>query len=219
MRCQKNIRVARRFRKPLYHKPKWGIVGAVDETLNAWFAREVLAHEAALMRYLARIGPSRSDVSDLRQEVYVKVYEAAKQSRPTFAKSFLFQTARNLIIDRARRGRVVSIRAAGDLDNSNVLVDEISPERRLHVHQEMEHLNRAFALLPPRCREVVWLRKVDGMAQRDVARQLGISVRTVEFQVQKGMRILANALFSDPAGSHVAPADEVDTMESGDGLQ
>jgi DNA-directed RNA polymerase specialized sigma24 family protein len=43
---------------------------------QAWFIREILAHEAALMRFMRRVWPDQAEVEDLRQEVYVKVYEA-----------------------------------------------------------------------------------------------------------------------------------------------
>jgi RNA polymerase sigma-70 factor (ECF subfamily) len=101
----------------------------------------------------------------------------------------------------------------------NVLVDEISPERRLHARQELKQLGNAFRLLPPRCREVVWLRKVDGISQNEVAQRLGISVRTVEFQVQKGMRILAHALYSEGTGQRPTAPDEGEDRESEDGTQ
>lgn len=170
------------------------------------------------MRYLKRIWPHHEDVPDLRQEIYVRVYEAAKQTRPTFPKSFLFSTARHLITDRVRRARVVSIEAAGDLQDSNVLIDEVSPERRLHAREELKQLGNAFGLLPPRCREVVWLRKVDGISQNEVAQRLGISTRTVEFQVQKGMRILANALFGAGTEPGRSAAVKTPVQESDDGI-
>jgi hypothetical protein len=44
-------------------------------------------HEAALVRYLTRVWPSRSEIHDLRQEAYVRVYEAAKESRLHAPKS------------------------------------------------------------------------------------------------------------------------------------
>ena len=176
-------------------------------------------HEGALVRYLKRTWPHRDEISDLRQEVYVRVYEAAKTTRPRFAKSFLFTTARHLMTDRARRGRVVSIEPVGDFEDSNVLVDEISPERRLHARQELKQLGNALRLLPPRCLEVVWLRKVDGISQNEVAQRLGISVRTVEFQVQKGMRILAHALFGEDEGSRPIARGETGTRESEDATQ
>jgi len=190
----------------------------VDESLHAWFAREVLPHEAALVRYLGRICPNRSDIFDLRQDVYVRVFEAAKTHRPPHLRALLFTTARHLVVDRIRRSRIVSIEPAGDPEALNVVIDEISPERRLNARQELRRLGIAFGLLPPKCREVVWLRKVDEMPQAEVARLLGISVRTVEFHVQKGMRLLAHVLFGEGTDCRSASDPErLSGKESDDG--
>ncbi|HEY6924374.1 MAG TPA: sigma-70 family RNA polymerase sigma factor [Steroidobacteraceae bacterium] len=191
----------------------------VDKALNSWFAGEILVHEAALVRYLKRIWPQHDEILDLRQEIYVRVYEAAKQRRPNFPKSFLFSTARHLITDKVRRARVVCIEAAGDLQDTNVLIDDVSPERRLHARQELKQLSQAFGLLPPRCREVVWLRKVDGIPQNEVAQRLNISRRTVECQVQKGMRILAQALFGAEAEDVRSSGLKIPAGESEDGIR
>ncbi len=66
----------------------------MTEPLEQWFAREVLAHEPSLMRYLLRVWPQRDEVKDLRQEIYVRVFDAARTSDPVAAKSFLFQQPR-----------------------------------------------------------------------------------------------------------------------------
>ncbi|SRR5579871_453283 len=181
----------------------------MDESLDGWFAREILSHEDALVRYLSRIWPHREDVHDLRQEAYIRVYEAATKSRPLAPKSFLFTTARNLIVDRVRRGRVVSIEARADLDALNVLVDEVSPEQQASAHQQLRHLAEAFDLLPPRCREVVWMRRVDGLSQKEVASRLGINEGTVEKHVAKGVRLLADLLYgaSPSAGRQPGASD------------
>jgi RNA polymerase sigma-70 factor (ECF subfamily) len=166
-----------------------------DESLDAWFAREILAHEGALVRYLTRMWRNRDDVHDLRQETYIRVYEAAAKSRPHAAKSFLFTTARHLMTDRIRRERVVSIESRWDLETLNVLVDELSPEQYTSAHQELRSLARAFDMLPPRCREVVWMRRVDNLSQKEVATQLGIGEAMVEKHIAKAMRRLADTLF------------------------
>ena len=174
----------------------------MDETLETWFKREILAHEAALVRYLTRLWPNRDDIHDLRQEIYIRVYEAAKKSRPTVsAKSFLFSTARNLMTDRVRRSRIVSIEAVGDFDSLHVMVDEVSPERRLDGRQELKRVAAAFDALPPKCREVFWMRRVDELTQKEVAERLGISPRTVEKHVVRGMQILADIIFGRAEGT------------------
>jgi RNA polymerase sigma factor (sigma-70 family) len=164
------------------------------ESLQAWFTREVLVHERALMRFLLKVWPDRREAEDLRQEAYVKVYEAASKQRPAVPKAFLIATARHLMADRVRRGRIVSIELKGDLEFLNVLVDEISPEQRVSARQDLRRLSLALALLPQSYRDVVWMRKVEELPQRQVAAQLGISEKSVERRVARGVRLLAESL-------------------------
>lgn len=167
----------------------------MDKAINDWFAREILAHEAALVRYIGRTWPRRDEIRDLRQEIYMRVYEAAKKALPYSPKSFLFTTARHLMADRVRRNRVVSMESIGDLDTLNVPVEEASLEQRVHARQELMQLARAFRDLPPKCREVVWLRRVDELSQKEVASRLRISEKTVESHVLRGTRLLADLLY------------------------
>ncbi len=167
----------------------------MDADLDAWFKREILVHEAALVRYLLRLWPKRDEVHDLRQETYIRIYEAAGKARPTSAKTFLFTTARNLMADRVRRSRIISIEGVPDFDVLNVLIDDVSPEQRVHAQQELRLLARAFARLPPRCREVIWLRRVDQLSQKEVAERLGLTESSIEKHVTKGTALLANAVF------------------------
>lgn len=170
-------------------------------TLDEWFAAEVLPHETALMRFLARRWRDPAELCDLRQEVYVRVYEAAQISRPHQPRGFLFATARNLMADRIRRGRVVSFEVVADFESSNVLIDDDhGPEQQESARQELSRLTSALMCLPPRCREVIWLRRVKGLSQKEVALAMDIAEGTVEKQVAKGMRLLAKVL-SEPGDS------------------
>ena len=165
-----------------------------------WFVREILAHERALALFLQRSWAHRDELHDLRQEVYARVYEAASRSRPTAPKAFLFATARHLMTDRLRRSRVVSIEPVGDFESSNVyLIDEVSPERWTGTRQALRRLVEALDALPERCRQVVWLRRVEELSQNDVAQRLGISGRTVEKHLAKGMRLIADHLYGGGA--------------------
>lgn len=169
----------------------------MPDTVDDWFAREVLPHEAALLRYLARVWPNPADIQDIRHDAYVRILENAARLKPTAPKSLLFTTARNLMIDRARRNQIVPIDLLEDLDSLNVLVDEVTPERRASIRQQLVNVTLAVNRLPEKCREVLWLCRVENLSQKQIAAKLGITAGTVEKQMARGARLLADFL-SEP---------------------
>jgi len=179
---------------------------AVDrQSVDQWFVTEVLPLEQALMRFLRRHWRDHGEIADLRQEIYVRVYEAARRERPYPVKPFLFVTGRNLMIDRLRQRNVVKIETMDEIGWLDVSDAEPGPEQRVAARQELRRMQAALDELPPRCREVIVLRRVHGFSQREVAAKMGIKEETVENQVVKGMRILAAAA-SDKRGSLIAGA-------------
>lgn len=179
----------------------------MPDSLDDWFVREVLPHEAALLRYLARAWPNAADIQDIRHDAYVRILEAAHRLRPTAPKSLLFTTARNLMIDRARRNRIVPIDLREDVDALNVLMDEVTPERRVGIRQQLVQVTEAINRLPEKCREVLWLRRVEGLSQKEIAAKLGVSEGTVEKHLARAAQLLTDYL-SEPE-PHERRADEV----------
>jgi RNA polymerase sigma-70 factor (ECF subfamily) len=162
----------------------------MPDSLDDWFIREILAHEGALTRFLARALPNAAEVADVRHDAYIKVLEAAARARPHSPKSFLFSVARHLLADRARRTRIVAIDLMEDLESLNVLVDELSPEHRMSVRQQLINVSTAFNQLPERCREVVWMKRVQNFSHREISTHFGITIATVEKHIAKGIRLL-----------------------------
>ena len=173
----------------------------MDESTDTWFKREIVAHEEALMRFIRHHWRRTPDEAhDLRQETYMRVYEAALKVRPAQPKSFLFATAKHLMTDRIRRQRIITIDTVGDLDTLSVMTDEVTPERLVTARQELRVLARAFDALPPKCREAVWLRRVDRLSQHEIAARLGVTQKTVEGHLTKGLKRLADVLFGNQSG-------------------
>jgi RNA polymerase sigma-70 factor (ECF subfamily) len=174
-----------------------GRVMAVSD-IGQWFIREVLPLEAALMQFLRRCVRNEGDAADIRQDVYVRVYEAAQKKIPDPVKPFVIATARNLVIDRMRREQIVSIEAVADLDELDIAEDRPGPERNTIARQEFRQLQSALDHLSPRCREAVILKKIEGLTIREIAARMGIGVDTVNEYLAIAMVGLANRLNSEP---------------------
>ncbi len=169
----------------------------MNRELEHWFVSEILPHEAALMRYLKRVWKSPSELSDLRQETYVRVFESAARERPRSPRTFLFTAARHLMVDKMRRERVVSIGYVQNLDSLGVSMDELTPERRVNARQELQRLTEAFAILPETTRAAIWLRRIAGLSQREAAKSLGIDEGALEGHMTRGLRSLTKTILSD----------------------
>lgn len=192
---------------------------SMENALDEWFAREILVHEAALTSYLLRRWPHRDDVFDMRQEIYIRVYEAAARELPAQPRALLFTAARNLIADRWRRSRVVSLEALGEIEATNVLVDEVTPDRRLSSQRELRQLVRAFDRLPARRREVLWLRRVEELPLKEIAERMGIAQKTVEKHLADATRDIAAMVLggSDcPLPSIMHVKDDIHVDQLGD---
>lgn len=155
-----------------------------------WFKTEVQPHEAALRSWLRGQFPSLTDMDDLIQDAYLRVMQIRLDSPGKIyaAKAFLFAVARNLALDQLRHRQIVKFDAIGDVDES------VMPDDFPHVadtvgrRQELQLLTEAVQSLPERCRQVITMRKIYGLPQKEIARQLGISEHTVEAQVGLGVK-------------------------------
>lgn len=184
-------------------QPRNGV--AAMEEVRAWFIREVLPLEQALMRYLHRNWRRKDDIPDLRNDIYVQVYEAALKQIPDKPRQFVVTTARNLLINRFRREHIVSIEAMADLDALEAAFDVPDPERNAAARDELRRLQHALDRLPQRTREVLIMRRVEGLSRVEISVRLGISEETISAHVTDGMRALTEMLYGDDASFRSKP--------------
>src|SRR3546814_6618865 len=95
---------------------------------------------------------------------------------------------------RLRRARVVSIESVTEIENTGIAMDEPTPERVVAARRELERVQRLIEELPDRCRRIFELRKVDGLSQREVAEQLGVTEFVIGNEVAKGMKLILQSI-------------------------
>jgi RNA polymerase sigma-70 factor (ECF subfamily) len=156
--------------------------------LARWFSDEVQSHEPALRSYVRGSFPALRDVDDVVQESYLRLWRARVARPVASSKAFLFAIARNVARDLARRTRRSPINPLVDLAGVQVVEDSPSVADLLGEKEKVDMLGRAVSSLPSRCREIIVLHKIRGLAQREVATRLGVSEKTVENQVAIGVK-------------------------------
>ncbi len=170
-------------------------VPSMSREPTEWFSSEVHVHDASLKGYLRRSFPSIRDVDDLVQESYLRIWrrqlarpiEQVSGSVQASVRGFLFQIARRLALDTIRHERVSPIDRVSDFAASSVIDEKRDLHETVCTNQEFELLLAAIDTLPARCREVVVLRKLQGLPPPETARRLAISEETVHVHLRRGL--------------------------------
>ena len=158
------------------------------------------AKRGDLIRFFtARMG-SASDAEDLIQDLYVKLTSMTLAEPVENPSAFLYRTAVNLMLDRARGARRSQVRddawgqTRGARIGGETAADEPSPEQSTESRQRLRQLIEAVRGLPPQTRRAFELHKLEGLSHAETAQRLGVSRKTIEKQVSAALRSLVSKL-------------------------
>ncbi|WP_217983727.1 RNA polymerase sigma factor [Sphingopyxis sp. GW247-27LB] len=161
--------------------------------IMAWVGREIMPHEADVRAWLLRtLDPD--DLEDVIQETYCQIAGLKDVSHIASGRAYFFTAARSIVLMRLRRARVVSMESVSEIENTGIAMDEPTPERVVAARRELERVQRLIEGLPDRCRRIFELRKVDGLSQREVAEQLGVTEFVIGNEVAKGMKLILQSI-------------------------
>jgi RNA polymerase sigma factor (sigma-70 family) len=168
----------------------------VDKPEEQYF-REALQYEGVLRAYLFRYAPNPADVDELLQETYARLLGLpATESAPIRSvRAFALTVARNVALDWIRHQRVVPVDLVADMAALDVLDERAKIDEIVSSREELELLADVVQELPRRCRQAFTLRRVYGLGQKEIAKELGISENTVEQLLTRAVRRCADALF------------------------
>lgn len=166
------------------------IEGAVSKSspLSLLDLQSVFAEIRSELQRLLRRRTGDSEVAaDLIQDLFLKLTAIHSAIPDRFqARAYLFRMAGNLAVDHRR----TEARRAEILKGSQVLFEDAGPdpEAITITRDQLRRVELALSELPPKCREVLILARVQGLEHKEIARRLGVSVSLVEKYQLRALR-------------------------------
>lgn len=154
-------------------------------------AAHILPHEPGMRAWLRRTTQtSDSDIDDIVQETYAILAKLERVEAIRDPRTYALQVAKSVFLQGLRRNKIVAIGSIADLAALGEHDDAPSPEQHVHGQRELRRVEAAIGDMPTQVRKVFWLRRVEGLSQRETANRLGLAEHTVEKYSAKGMKFL-----------------------------
>lgn len=162
--------VAKEFASPI------PVASRLKDDLLARWSRQ---YREPLLRFFRRRLPADVDREDLVQDVFLRISGREDLDRIDRPDAYLFHAAANVLTDWRRRQ---AARAGGRHDALDLMLPDkaSSPERVLIDRDSLKHVVASLKALPPRTRAIFMLYHFEGLTHGEIARRLGVAVRTVE---------------------------------------
>lgn len=152
-------------------------------------------YRGVLLSHLTRLVRSPEDAAELMQETYLRIMSRAQLAEfESIARAYLFQTATNLARDHFRRQRWRAHEPLESVPEPEAPRTSSSPEELALWGEAMELLGAALRAMPEATRAVFVRARLDNRSYANIARELGISVRTVERRMSEAMSLLTARL-------------------------
>ncbi|RKY69183.1 MAG: RNA polymerase subunit sigma-24 [Candidatus Latescibacterota bacterium] len=166
---------------------------------TAAFNKIVSRYQARLLNFVYRFTGDRETARDIVQETFLRIYRKRKEYRSTANFStWIFTIAGNLAKSELRhrkRWHLIPINKETDQDIlAEIANQSLGPNHMAEKKAIERHIQQAIEALPPKYREAVILRDIEGLPYEEIAQIVGCPVGTVKSRVNRGRLQLQNKL-------------------------
>ena len=155
-----------------------------DSVMKELFQKHYPSTCAAIFKFIK----DKNLVEDLAQNVYIRFWEKRHQLNiTTSVGAYLNRMAINEALGHIRKYKKIQIEEITPLTPFGIT--ENAAQQLLH-NELKDQITAAINTLPPKCQLVFKLSRFEELTYKEIAAKLGISVKTVENQMGKALRVL-----------------------------
>jgi len=154
---------------------------SVHETIHRY-------HDS-LIRFLRQRLRVKEDAADIAQEAYIRMMQYEGSQKIQSPSSMLFRIAINVANDLGRSEQARRVSDQLSIDGMELASHEPSADREIAARQDLDILYGTIEQLPPKCRQVFLLSRVERMTYPQIAAHCGISVKMVEKHISHALAI------------------------------
>ncbi len=147
-----------------------------------------LENEAVIKRFLRRFSSNSHDIEDISQETILRALHAEQNKEIREPRAFLFGVAKNIARKSLEKKSKSLIDFIEDFAEQEYLSNEPGIDEHIEGRRKMLVFWEAVAGLPPQCQKVFVLKKVHGYSHKEIAKDLDISISTVEKHAATGLK-------------------------------
>lgn len=152
-----------------------------------------MEHYAALARTAFRLLNDTEAAEDVVQDVFCKLWEKKEELQITTSlKSYLFKMVINYSLNHLKKNKALHLRETEFSTSQENEVDTTTDH--VNYKETEKRIEKAINDLPPTCRLVFVLSRYEQLSYKQIAEQLGISVKAVENHIMKALKQLRNVL-------------------------
>ncbi len=160
-----------------------------EEEIYRAFQSVFEKYYAALCKYSFSIIKEQEASEDLVQEVFMKVWEKNRELILSEGiRFYLFTAVRNNSFNFLKAKRRTPVIPFEQQDYQ--LTERDTQEYEAQQHNYRQLLEQGIDRLPPRCKDVFLLSRFGKFSYQEIANNLGVSIKTVENQIGKALKIL-----------------------------
>lgn len=158
--------------------------------------RLVETYSSDMLYYAQYLVRSKEEAEEIVSDVFFEVW----QKKETFAevdneKVWLLTVTHNKAISCLRKkGHDVSSISWDEVGDYTISTDLQTPDEQIISREEIARINYAIDRLPPRCRQVFVLAKIEKLPYKEIATLLGISVKTINVHISKALEAISSVL-------------------------